>query len=82
MKEKGEKADRERVMTRNRILHYQKIVAAALEQEFGFAPARLNKIVLQEADDLGFYIFFRIGEHYYTCHYGKIERTDDRGAAL
>jgi hypothetical protein len=38
-------------MTRNRTLHCQKIAVAALEKEFGFAPARLNKIVLLEADD-------------------------------
>jgi hypothetical protein len=67
-------------MTRSRTIYLQKIAIAALEKEFGFAPARLNKIVLHEADDLGFYIFFRIGEHYYTCRYGEIERTDDRGA--
>jgi hypothetical protein len=65
------------------ILYYQKIIATALEKEFGFAPARLNKIVLLEADDHGFYIHFRIGEHYYTYRYGqKIERTDDKGTAL
>jgi hypothetical protein len=67
-------------MNRNRTLCCQKIAAAALEKEFGFAPERLNKIVLQEADDMCFYIFFRIGEHYYTCHHGKIERTNDKGA--
>jgi hypothetical protein len=82
MKERIEKADREQVMTRNRILYLQKIAITALEKEFGFAPARLKEIVLQEADDLGFYIHFRIGEHYYTYRSGKIERTDDRGAAL
>jgi hypothetical protein len=82
MKEKVEKADRERVMTRNRILYYQKIVTAALEQEFGFAPARLNKIVILEADGYGFNIHFQIGGHYYTCYHKTIERTDDKGAAL
>jgi hypothetical protein len=69
-------------MTRNKILYLQKIVIAALEKEFGFAPARLKKIVLLEADDIGFYIHFRIREHYYTYRSGKIERTDDRGASL
>jgi hypothetical protein len=67
---------------RNRILYLQKRAAAALKKEFGFAPARLKEIVLQEADDLGFYIRFRVMERYYNYHYGKIERTDDRGAAL
>jgi hypothetical protein len=69
-------------MTRNRTLYCQRIAAAALEKEFGFAPARLNKIVPLEADDICFYIYFRIGEHYYTCSHGKIERTDDKGTAL
>jgi hypothetical protein len=69
-------------MTRNKTLHCQKIVAATLENEFGFAPARLNKIVPLEADDFGFYIHFRIGEHYYTYCHGKIERTDDRGTSV
>jgi hypothetical protein len=69
-------------MNRNRTLYCQKHAAAALKKEFGFAPARLKEIVLQEADDMCFYIFFRIREHYYTCHHGKIERTNDRGAAL
>jgi hypothetical protein len=69
-------------ITRNRILYLQRIAVAALVQEFGFAPARLNKIVLLEADDLGFYIHFRIGEHYYTYRLGKIERTNDRGEEL
>jgi hypothetical protein len=73
-------------MIRNKTLHCQKIAAAALEKEFGFAPAKLNKIelviVLPEIDKTDFYIRFRIGEHYYTCSHGKIERTDDRGVAL
>jgi hypothetical protein len=76
-------------MKRTAIIYYQKIAAAALEKEFGFAPARLNKIVPLEADDMGFYIRFRIGARYYTYRkascfqYGeKIERTDDRGMAL
>jgi hypothetical protein len=69
-------------MTRSQTLYYQKIAVTALEKEFGFAPARLNKIVLLEAEDTGFYIRFRIGEHYYTCRHERIERTDDRGAAL
>jgi hypothetical protein len=64
-------------------MHYcQKRVAEALEKEFGFAPARLNKIVIQETDDYGLNIHFRIDEHYYTYWYGKIERTDDKGAPL
>jgi hypothetical protein len=67
---------------RNRMLYLQRLVKEALEKEFGFAPARLKEIVLQEADDLGFHIRFRVREHYYNYHYGKIERTDDRGAAL
>jgi hypothetical protein len=82
MKEKVEKADRERVMTRNATLYYQRQAVSALEKEFGFAPARLKEIVPLEADGLGFYIHFRVGEHYYTCRSGKIERTNDRGAAL
>jgi hypothetical protein len=69
-------------MTRNKTLYLQKIAIAALEKEFGFAPARLNEIVLLEADDIGFYIRFRIKEHYYTCCYEKIERADDKGTAL
>jgi ribosomal protein L19 len=69
-------------MTRNQRLYYQKIVVVALEKEFGFAPARLNEIVLLEADDIGFYIHFRIRKHYYTCRYEKIEQTDDKGSAL
>jgi hypothetical protein len=69
-------------MTRNKILYLQKIAIAALEKEFGFAPARLNKIVLLEADGDCFHIRFRVREHYYNYHYGKIERTDDRGEAL
>jgi hypothetical protein len=66
-------------MNRNRILYCQKRAAGALTAEYGFAPARLNKIVLLEADDMGFYIHFRIGDHYYTYHHGKIERTNERG---
>jgi hypothetical protein len=53
----------------------QKKAAAALEKEFGFAPARLNMIVPLKTDDHYFTIHFRIGEHYYTCCNGKIERT-------
>jgi hypothetical protein len=60
-------------------LYYQRIVAAALEKEFGFSPSKLNQIILLEAENMGFYIFFRIGEHYYTYRHGKIERTNDRG---
>jgi hypothetical protein len=76
-------------MTRTATIYYQKKAATALEKEFGFAPARLNKIVLLESDDMGFYIHFRIGEHYYTYREAscfqdgkKIERTDDKGRAL
>jgi hypothetical protein len=64
------------------MLYCQRQVSAALEQEFGFDPARLNKIVPLEADDMCFHINFRIGEHYYTFRYGKIERTNEIGAAL
>jgi hypothetical protein len=67
---------------RNRILYLQKHAAAALKKEFGFAPARLKDIVLQEADDDCFHIRFRVREHYYNYHYGKIERTDDGGFPL
>jgi hypothetical protein len=69
-------------MTRNKTLYLQKIAIAALEKEFGFAPARLKKIVPLEADETCSYIHFRIGEHYYTYRYGIFERTDDKGAAL
>jgi hypothetical protein len=69
-------------MNRNRTLYCQKHAAAALKQEFGFTPTRLKEIVLLEADDMCFYIHFRIGEHYYAYRYGKIERTNDKGAAL
>jgi hypothetical protein len=69
-------------MNRNRTLYCQKHVAGALKKEFGFAPARLKEIVPLEADDMCFYIHFRIGEHYYTCHHGKVERTDDKGVAV
>jgi hypothetical protein len=69
-------------MTRNKKLYCQKHVPAALKKEFGFAPARLKEIVLLEAADMCFYIHFRIGEHYYTYRHGKVERTDDKGAAL
>jgi hypothetical protein len=69
-------------MTRNRILYCQKHAETALKIEFGFAPARLKEIVLLEADDMCFYIHFRVGEHYYTYRHGKIERTNDKGAAL
>jgi hypothetical protein len=69
-------------MTRNRTLYCQKYVAAALKKEFGFTPARLKEIVLLEADDMCFYIHFRVCEHYYTYRHGKIERVDDKGAAL
>jgi hypothetical protein len=82
MKEKVTKSVHDQVMTRSRIIYRQKIVATALEKEFGFAPAKLNKIVLLEADDMCFYIHFRIGEHYYTCRYGKVERTNDKGGTL
>jgi hypothetical protein len=82
MKEKVKKADTDRVMPRNRIIYCQKKAATALEQEFGFAPVRLNKIILLEADDMCFYIHFRIGAHYYTYRHGRVERTDDKGAAL
>jgi hypothetical protein len=63
-------------MTRNKMLCCQKKAAAALEQEFGFAPARLKEIVPLEADEFCFHILFRIGEHYYTYDDGKIERPD------
>jgi hypothetical protein len=69
-------------VNRNRTLYCQKHVIAALRKEFGFAPARLKEVVLLEADDVCFYIHFRIGEYYYTYRYGKIERTDDKGAEL
>jgi hypothetical protein len=69
-------------VTRSKTLYYQKIAAAALEKEYGFAPARLKEIVLLEADETCSYIHFRIGEHYYTYRYGIFERTDDKGAAL
>jgi hypothetical protein len=66
-------------MPRTGIIYCQKKVAAALEQEFGFAPARLKEIVLLEADDFCFYIQFRIGARYYTYRDGKIDRivSDD-----
>jgi hypothetical protein len=79
MNEKAKKAD---VMTRTGIIYCQKKAAAALKKEFGFAPARLKEIILQEADSMCFYIHFRVGEHYYTCRHGRIERTDDKGWAL
>jgi hypothetical protein len=82
MKEKVKKADREQGSTRSRILYLQKQAAEALRKEFGFAPTRLKEIVLQEADDFGFHICFRVKEHYYNYHYGKIERTDDSGVPL
>jgi hypothetical protein len=63
-------------MTRNTTLYCQKQVAAALIQEFGFAPARLNQIVLMEVDEFCFHILFRIGNHYYTYDFGKIEREN------
>jgi hypothetical protein len=66
-------------MNRNEILYRQKIVAAALEKKFGFAPARLNKIVLLEGDDICSYLHFQIKEHYYTYRQGKIIQTNDRG---
>jgi hypothetical protein len=69
-------------MNRNRMLYRQKKASSALKQEFGFAPARLKEIVPLEADDMCFYIHFRIGEHYYTYRHGKVERTDDKGWAL
>jgi predicted dehydrogenase len=60
----------------------QKQAAAALEKEFGFAPAKLKEIVLQEAIGDCFHIRFRVREHYYNYHYGKIERTNERGQPL
>jgi hypothetical protein len=53
-----------------------------LKKEFGFAPARLKEIVVLEADNMYFYIHFQIGEHYYTCRHGEVERTNDKGEAL
>jgi hypothetical protein len=58
------------------------MAAAALEEEFGFAPARLSQIAVLEADNLYFYIRFRIGRRYYASCHGKIERTDERGSAI
>jgi hypothetical protein len=69
-------------MTKHKIHYCQKQAKEALEKEFGFAPATLKKIVLQEATDDCFHIRFRVREHYYNYHYGKIERTDDRGVPL
>jgi hypothetical protein len=69
-------------VTRNRTIYLQRKAKEALEKEFGFAPARLNKIVLLEADGDCFHIRFRVGGHYYNYHYGRIERTNDRGAPL
>jgi hypothetical protein len=69
-------------MNRNRTLYCQKHAAAALKKEFGFTPTRLKEIVLLEADDMCFYIHFRVGEHYYTYRHGKIERTDGDGWAI
>jgi hypothetical protein len=69
-------------VTRNRAIYCQKIAEAALKKEFGFAPARLKEIVPLEADETCSYLHFRIEGHYYTCRHGKIERTDDKGAAL
>jgi hypothetical protein len=66
-------------MNRNKTLYCQKHAAAALKKEFGFTPTRLKEIVLLEADDMCFYIHFRIGDHYYTYRHGKIERTNDGG---
>jgi hypothetical protein len=70
------------IMARTKEIYLQKRVATALEHEFGFAPARLNKIVPLEVDDHCFNIRFRIGTHYYIYRNGEIERTDDKGAAL
>jgi hypothetical protein len=69
-------------MKRSGEIYCQKKAAEALIAEYGFAPVALKKIVVLEADDMCFYIHFRIGQHYYTCRHGKIERTNDKGAAL
>jgi hypothetical protein len=77
-----QKSKKGKTMNRNRTLYCQKRAAGALTAEYGFAPATLKKIVLLEADDMCFYIHFRIEQHYYTYRHGKIERTDDKGAAI
>lgn len=46
----------------------------ALEEEYGFAPAR-KEIVLMESDGDGNYILFRVGSHIYRIRNDKVEQV-------